>query len=221
MSPTSKTLRRHVVTAAVLALVVGLAVWLLGSDDQDAPDAPATSDQPVVGTESTPDPAPKSGPTPESAPSSGPTSKPSPGSLEVVPVKEARTKPPVPLTEPADFDTGMTLRIERIESVQGVARGTGEVAGPALRLTLRMSNGSDSAVSLESAVVDLTTGADRTPAPTLTDPGGRPFVGEVPPGGSRTGVYVFAVPEDERDQLRVTVSYVGDAPVVVLAGAAG
>lgn len=221
MSPTSKTLRRQVVTAAVLALVVGLGIWLLGSDDQDAPDAPATSDQPVVGTEPTPDPAPTSGPTPEPAPSSGPTATPSPGSLDVVPVQEVSTKPPVPLTEPADFDNGMTLAIERIESVQGVARGTGEVAGPALRLTLRMSNGSDSAVSLESAVVDLTTGADQTPAPTLTDPGGRPFAGDVPAGGSRTGVYVFAVPEDARDRLRVAVSYLSGAPVVVLAGAAG
>ena len=84
-----------------------------------------------------------------------------------------------------------------------------------------MSNGSDSAVSLESAVVDLTTGADQTPAPTLTDPGGRPFAGVVQAGGSRTGVYVFAVPEDARDRLRVAVSYLSGAPVVVLAGAAG
>jgi hypothetical protein len=83
-----------------------------------------------------------------------------------------------------------------------------------------MSNDSDSAVSLEGAVVDVVSGASRTPATTLSGPGARPFQGEVAAGRSMTGVYVFAVPVEERDHLRVAVSYRGSAPVVVLAGAA-
>ena len=210
MSPMSKTARRQRVVAGVLAVVAGLLVWLLGSEDQAGQHPPAARTGPTGTAE----------PTPAPAPSSGPTGAPSPGSLDVVPVEEVTTARAVPLTATADFGTGMTLRIVRIERVAGVARGPGEIAGPALRLTLRMSNGSDSAVSLESAVVDLTAGADRTPAPTLTGPGGRPFAGEVPAGGSMTAVYVFAVPEEEVDRVQVAVSYLSGAPVVVLAGAA-
>ncbi len=192
-----------------LVAMAGLLVWLIGSGNDGGTRKIAAPDDTAAVALS-----------PGSAPSSGPAEAPVPGSLEVVPVEEVTTEPAVPLTATADFGTGMKLRIMRIESVQGVARGPGEVAGPAVRLTLRMSNGSDSAVSLESAVVDVSTGADRTPAPSLTGPGGRRFEGDVSPGGSMTAVYVFAVPEHERERLHVAVSYLAAAPVVVFAGAA-
>ncbi len=212
MSPTTITTRHRVWMAGALLAVAALLVWFVasGSDDPAADAGPTTNE-----------PAATASPTPDAEPSSGPTGTPSPGSLDVVPVEEVVTEPAVPLTETADFGTGMTLRILRIESVDGEARGVGEIEGPALRLTLRMSNDSDTAVSLESVVVDATTGADRTPAPTLSGPGVELFEGEVPAGGSKTGVYVFAVPEDARDRLRVTVSYLSGAPVVALAGAVG
>ena len=211
MSPTSMTPRRRAWMAGSVVAAGALLVWRLGpgSDDSTKDVAPAAAESSSLAS------------TPDAAPSSGPTGTPSPGSLDVVPVEEVSTAPAVPLTATADFGTGMKLRVEKIESVEGVARGTGEIAGPALRLTLRVSNDSNSAVSLESAVVDVTTGADRTPAPTLTGPGGKPFEGEVRAGGSMTAVYVFAVPEVARDHLQVAVSYASGAPVVLLAGAAG
>jgi hypothetical protein len=210
VSPTTMTSRRRIWLAGSLLAVAALLVWLIGSGSDDpTPDA-----EPGQTT-----PSATSSPTPDAAPSSGPTGTPSTGSLDEVPVEEPTTAPPVPLTQTADFGTGMKLRIAQIESVEGVARGPGEIEGPALRLTLRMSNGSSSAVSLESVIVDLTTGGDHVPAATLTGPGGKPFEGEVPAKGSVTAVYVFAVPEDARDHLQVAVSYVSDAPVVLLAGA--
>lgn len=210
MSPTTLTSHRRLWLAASLLAVVALLAWIIGSRSDSKPaDAAPSGAEPSAITSSTPD----------ASPSSGPTGTPSPGSLEEVPVDEVSTAPAAPLTETADFGTGMTLRIERIESVEGAARGPGEIGGPALRLTLRMSNDSDATVSLESVVVDATAGPDRTPAPTLSGPGAKLFEGEVPAGGSTTGVYVFAVPEDARDQLRVVVSYSSGAPAVALTGA--
>lgn len=210
MSTSSMSVRRRLGLAGSLATGAGLLVWLVASGPDGGTGRPTTTSETVLAAVATPG----------AAPSSGPTGTPSPGSLEEVPVEEAVTEPAVPLTATADFGTEMRLRIMRIESVEGVARGTGEIAGPALRLTLRMSNGSDSPVSLESAVVDVASGAAQNPAPTLSGPGAEPFQGKVPAGGSMRAVYVFAVPVDERDRLRVAVSYVSDAPVVVLAGAA-
>jgi hypothetical protein len=211
VSPMTMTVRRRLLVVGSLVLVAALLVWLIASragDSDSSKDAEPDSGDAVAAAS-----------TPGAEPSSGPAGTPSPGSLDEVPVEEATTEPAIPLTATADFGTGMKLRIVKMESVAGKARGTGEIAGPALRLTLRMSNGSDSAVSLESAIVDATTGKDKTPAPTLSGPGAKPFEGEVAAGEAMTAVYVFGVPEDARDRLQVAVSYVADAPVVAFAGA--
>ena len=54
----------------------------------------------------------------------------------------------------------------------------------------------------------------------LTGPGGKPFGGEVEPGGTAQGRYVFAVPAAERDRVQITASYIGEAPDVVFTGSA-
>lgn len=204
--------RRSLWAFGAVAVLTGLLVWLLVSGSEE-PDnhATGTPDETIAAAPT---------PTPGSEPSSGPTETPSPGSLDVVPMEEVTPEPAIPLTATADFGTGLTLEIVRIESVKGVAKGVGEVAGPALRLTLRMANASDTPVSLEGAVVEVASGADRAPASTLSGPGVRPFGGEVPAHGSVTAAYVFGVPEEARDRLQVTVSYTAAAPVVVFAGAA-
>ena len=218
---TTTSIRRTVWAAGAAIVAAGLLVWIFGTGPDDAGGAPSQPESAAA----TPGSEPTATRTAESAPSSGPTTtpspSPSPGSLQEVPVEEATSAPAVPLTATADFGTGLTLRMDRIESVFGEARGPGQIAGPALRLTLTMTNRSDSAVSLEGAVVDLTVGRDRTPTALLTGPGVKEFQGEVAAGDSVTAAYVFAVPEDARDRLRVAVSYVADAPVVVLRGAAG
>jgi hypothetical protein len=192
---------------AVLA-ILGLLLWVLGPGD-DGGRPPAA--QPGAGESAATS-------TPQSAPSSGPSGTPSPGSLDEVPVEEATSRPAVPLTATAALGGGLSLRIARVEDVEGVARGVGEIAGPAVRLTLELANSTAEEVSVDSAVVDLLAGPDRTPAATLTGPGGRAFEGVVPPGETVSGVYVFAVPPEARERVRVSVSYQSGAPVVVFAG---
>lgn len=193
MSPNTTLVRRLLWTVTPVLALVGALLWLLGPAGPAGPGEDPDTD---VGREATTAPEP----------------------LEEVPVEEATTEPEISLTDTADLGGGLTLRITRVESVDGVAKGVGEIAGPALRLTLRLSNDSDSDVSVDSAVVDLLAGPDRTPAATLTGPGGQPFEGSLPSKGSVTGVYVFGVPPAARDRVQVSVSYQGGAARAVFVG---
>ncbi|MDP3894955.1 hypothetical protein [Nocardioides sp.] len=138
--------------------------------------------------------------------------------MDEVPVEEVTPEPAIALTATADLGRGLELRVARVEQVEGVARGPGEIAGPALRLTLELTNGSDEEVSIDSAVVDLLAGRDRTPAGLLTGPGGRAFECAVQPNDSVTGVYVFGVAPEARGRVQVSVSYQSGSPVAVFVG---
>jgi hypothetical protein len=73
---------------------------------------------------------------------------------------------------------------------------------------------------LTTAVVNLTFGADNTPATGLSGPGAASLPQEVAAGQTASGVYVFNVPSDQRDLVRVWVDYRLGLPVVVFEGAA-
>lgn len=143
-----------------------------------------------------------------------------PGSLDTVPVETVVTVPPVAIDEVADAGTGMTFRLESLEAVEGEANGPGEIAGPAVRVTVVAANDSPSPVLLEGVVVDLTYGAQNTSASPLSGPGALRFSGEVAAGATATGVYVFDVPVDERGAVSVLVSYAAAVSPVVFQGEA-
>jgi hypothetical protein len=112
----------------------------------------------------------------------------------------------------------VTAGVTSVESVQGTAEGPGEVAGPAIRFVVTVTNNSASTLSLRTAVVNVDYGADRTPAAELSSPGGSPFPEEVPAGSSATGTFVYTVPIEERADVRITVDYSVDVPPLVFAG---
>ena len=143
-----------------------------------------------------------------------------PGSLDTVPVETVVTAPPVAIDEVADAGTGITFRLELLEAVDGEANGPGEIAGPAVRVTVVATNDSPSPVLLEGVVVDLTYGSQNTSAAPLSGPGAVRFTGEVAPGASATGVYVFDVPVDQRGAVSVLVSYAASVSPVVFQGEA-
>ena len=143
-----------------------------------------------------------------------------PGSLDTVPVETVVTAPPVGIDEVADAGTGMAFRLEQLEAVDGEANGPGEIAGPAVRVTVVATNDSPSPVLLEGVVVDLTYGAENTSAAPLSGPGALRFSGEVAPGASATGVYVFEVPVDQRGVVSVIVGYAAAVSPVVFQGEA-
>lgn len=143
-----------------------------------------------------------------------------PGNGDTVPVQTVVTAPPVAIDDVADPGTGMSFRVDRLEAVQGEANGPGEIAGPAVRVTVTASNDTGAPVLLETIVVDLVYGPDRTSAAPLSGPGSVRFSGELAQGASATGVYVFDVPVDQRDEVSVIVSYTAAVSPVVFTGPA-
>jgi hypothetical protein len=136
---------------------------------------------------------------------------------ETVPVEPVQTMAPVPLQSVGDFKTGLTVELASIVAVQAEAKAPGEISGPGLRVTVAAANDGEDAVSLDTVVVFLSYGSDRTPA-TQFGSSSEPLAGDLAPGSSRQGTYVFTVPTDQRDDVRVEVSYTGSAPTVAFTG---
>lgn len=200
-----------VVSAAVIAAIVILVVVATGAPRQDDASSP--------GSTSSASPSPGTSPTDEAT--ADPTTPPDASAPPAEPGQPVQ--PPaqeVGLTEPAAPVPGVTFSISGLEAVDGVANGPGEVAGPALRFTLSVRNDTAEAVSLVATVVNLFAGADRAPAAELGEPGGVPLPETVAPGETATGVFVFNVPADLRDQVQISVDYSVDAPIVLFEGAA-
>jgi hypothetical protein len=186
--------------AVVVAALVVVLIVVTGSDDDGSTD-PAASRIPVptaavpTGTAATPTSA---------AP--GPTG----------PVVNADELPPalapVPLDGTADTGDGVTATLPSIEAIQGTANGPGNIAGPALRVTVRIQNGTGEPISVEGVAVNVYLGAELAPASPLDDPSQQAFTGLVQPGESADGVYVFTVPTDRRDAVTVEVGYAPGVP---------
>lgn len=192
--------------AAVAVVLVALAVALLGW-------RLAASDDP----QDTNAEQPKSSATPAQDPSTAPT----PEQTEKTPAPEPVTPKPVKkereLTDPAPLAAGAEATVTKIESVRSSAKLPGEISGPALRFTIKATAG-DKALDLSPVVVNAYFGSERTPAIEVGAPGGKPFAGEVAPGESATGVYVFNVPVDQRNPVRLEFTWSPDAKPVILTG---
>lgn len=203
-----------VATAVVLVAVVAVVRAVTGPHD-DTSSAPAAGSS--LSSTTSPSSHGTSGAHPVPSASLGTSLTPGSGATEPDPA--VRTKKAVPLDATARFGTGLTVRITRITPITGRAAAPGEVGGPALRIQLEAQNRSGRPISLDGSVVFVSYGADRTPAVELST-GEKRLSGTVAPGGERRGTYVFTVPKDQRDDVRVEVSYTGKAPTVALQGPA-
>lgn len=140
------------------------------------------------------------------------------GSLEPVRTGPAEVRDPVGLDDRTRFGIGLTARVVDVEAVRGRARGPGEIAGPALRVTVRARNVSSSRIPLDNTLVDMSYGSRRTPGVMLTGPGAKPFPASIAAGESATGRYVFNIPPRHRDRVRVSLTYSAEVPTAVFAG---
>lgn len=128
---------------------------------------------------------------------------------------------PVEPTEPSDNDAGLVAEIVKMEAVQGEAVQAGDIAGPAVQFTLRIDNRSGEPVDLGLVAVNAYVGERRTPAVGLSRPGGAPFEGILRDGESAEGVYVYNIPEKQRDDVTVTIDYRAGQPAFVFRGEVG
>ncbi|PPB48297.1 hypothetical protein C4K88_15205 [Arthrobacter pityocampae] len=122
--------------------------------------------------------------------------------------------------DPAPVAEGVATRVAAMKAVDGEARGVGEVGGPAVQFTLEVTNSTKKVISLAEAVVNVEAGADRSPAELLSGPGAVPFPAEVRPGQSVAGVFVFQIPPEQRDSVRVLFHYQAVLPVAAFQGPA-
>ncbi len=195
-----------------IALVIALVVWLLlsgGGGGGGAGNASGT------GT---------GAPTVYDAATSTPIPAPSPGAVQPTPAPTGGATPqvtaaPVPLDEVGLANKDVTVELTKIESVTGESVIPGEVAGPALRVTVVAHNGSAQDIATPIVVANLYYGPDRTAGNPFLQPGGQPFPASIPAGATQTGVYLFSVPEDERDQVLIEVNMLFEANVVLFEGA--
>jgi hypothetical protein len=210
--PGSGTARRRPwVRAAALvpAVLVALLVvaLVIGNDDE------GSSAPPVAGTGTAETSAPATGTPSPARVDAGPAPAGSPDELPP-------SLPAVALDQPAAVGNGISASVLSVTAIQGTASGPGNVAGPALRVSLRIHNGTGAPVSLDGVAVALTYGADSTPAEPLEDPSRAPFHGTVAAGGAADGIYVFTVPAGDRDTITVSVGYQPGAPFLVFTGSA-
>ena len=197
--------------AAVLVLLV-VVVLLLNRGDGES----TASDRDPADTTSATSSAPSSSSAATTAPAAPTTEAPAGDPAQLPP-----SLPAVPLQAQAAVGDGVTATLPSIEAIQGSATGPGNVSGPALRVTVRIENGTGAAVSLDGVAVNMYYGADLTPASPLEDRSQQPFSGSVAPGASADGVYVFTIPADARDAVTVEVGYRAGAPFMTWTGPVG
>jgi hypothetical protein len=119
---------------------------------------------------------------------------------------------------PTEVLPGVVITLAKLESVDGTANGPGEVAGPAVRVTVQISNTGVDPISLSGAIANMTYGTDSTPASPLSGPGVVSFPATLAPKGVANGVFVFAVPRAAQKAVTLTVSYSAAASPAVFHG---
>jgi hypothetical protein len=125
---------------------------------------------------------------------------------------------PVALADTSQVGDGVRARLAEIRAVDAHARIPGEVSGPALRVTVELTNTTASPLSVDGVAVNLYTGADGAPSSPVTEQDGTPLHGSLAPGASAQGVYAFTVPVDQRDLVTVTVAVGPQAGTAVFSG---
>ena len=164
---------------------------------------------------------------PSSSASDSPTTSATPGATPgATPPPTAPVDPrfgaPVSQTVPkngtADLSRSVTARITAITSTTAKGTQAGEVSGPAVRVELSITNGTDASISLDSVGVNAYYGSASTPASPIATEGNTPFSGTLAASQTATGSYEFSVPTSQQASLVVTVSRAGTPSIVVFQG---
>lgn len=198
--------------AVAFTAVAALAVWALGADgaDDDSRAAVAGTSAPTSSS-----PAPGSATTAPTSPAVSPS--PDPGSdVAGVPASLAA----VGLDDAVDAGGGLTAELTSIAAIQGAGAGPGNIAGPALAVTVRITNGTGAPLLLDQVEVALSYTAEEVAASPVDDDAVSPLRGTLSDAASAQGTYVFSVPADQREVVSVTVGLVAGSPLLVFTGAA-
>lgn len=152
---------------------------------------------------------------PDDATVVSPLPTPTPGTTHTL---EPEAPIEVAIDATAELVPGVRTTLTRLEAVEGEGRFPGETSGPAIRTTIEVQNLTDEALNISGASVTLAYGPGGSPAVEVGAPGSQPFPESVAAGETVASVYLFTVPLEERDPIRVTLDLLATAPVVVYVG---
>jgi hypothetical protein len=192
--------------AAVAAIVVAVIVYFAVTAGSSEGGTPTTSPSPSASSS-----APADGADPSAQPT--PDASATPGTMPEL--------APVAPDQPSDNGEGLVAEITAMKAVQGEAVQAGEIAGPAVQFTLRLTNDTDAAIDLGLIAVNAYIGEGLTPAGGLVKPGAAPFEGTLDIGDSTDGVYVYSIPEGQRGDVTLTLDYRAGQPAFVFRGKVG
>lgn len=185
--------------------------------DSTATVDPSETKEPMPASENTATggPVATKGPPPASTPVPPPT----PGSInETVESRPMQTKAPGSLKETATFDREVSAQIVEIKKIEDPSAGMpDEMPGPALAITVKLTNGTSNAVPLDSVVVEVLDSAE-APGGRMTGDPYAPLSGSLAAGKSASGTYVYTVAKDRRDPISVVVTLNADDPMVLFRG---
>ncbi|MFJ4998246.1 hypothetical protein ACIP5T_08860 [Microbacterium sp. NPDC088619] len=199
--------RGWTVVGVIAALLIGGTIWGVLASSNSGQARPGASASP--GATSSP------GPTPTPQPTEFET--PSPGSTDAVAKPDSGDE--VPLDEPAPAVQGVVAEVTALEAITAGSDIPGEPSGPAIQVTVRLTNDSDEAVDTAGANVTLTYGGDdRLPAAGLTGAGSSVWPASIAASDSAEAIFQFAVPSSPEGDLRVTVDILASAPNVIFVG---
>lgn len=214
------------------SVAAAVAVLLMSGCTGQTPESPASPLQPTdmatVTPSGSPEPSPStspSSPTPKPSesgvatgkPTKKPTAKPNdPSPLPKVQRSGSASKPTVSAT-PAEikgkvtYGDGVVLRIADIEFGEETKEGPGRFPGRAYAiLSLKITNGGEKAIDLDTTVVTVLDAEDQQIAPVYVEEAEvSDFSGKVTPGKKAKARYAFAVPEASRSQVTVVVDFDG------------
>lgn len=211
---------------SVLGVLVLVAVLVVsGCGAPGAAEEPRPETGPSAGTPAaTPGPGENTASSDPSAsapptPASTPVPPPSPGTVEeTVPSRATKTQRPVDLDQRGRFSDEVTVEVTDLQQLDDPEAGMpNEVPGPALAVTITVTNHSAEPVPLDAVVVEVLD-ANRTPGNRMTGEPYEPLGGSLPVGESASGTYVHTVDLDLRDPVTILVTLTAADPVVAFQG---
>jgi hypothetical protein len=184
------------VVAIVIALIVAAALWLAFGPQLGASPAANPSETTVPAT-----------------PSVYPT--PTPGSTNAAPTV-APTQ--APIADPVTVG-GLTARVASMERFTLKDSSIpGEVDGPAVRVTVEVTNTGKTAVDITGAQLSAAFGATAEPGPELSGNGTKAFPATVQPGETVKAVGAYSIPDGAGDSVHLELDLLAGKPAIVFVG---
>lgn len=221
--------RKLVWVGGLVLALVAVTIWWVASRSGAEPTAGSPAGSTATGSSATGTPNPSAstsaaqGPGVATSPPAGTPTNPV-VTTTGAPATDAASTPVPPRASsvaPTATATGtdrVTVSIAKVESVAGKAVAPGEISGPAVRLTVKVNNGTSTGLNLGLTAVNAYIGPPQVPAGTLMKPGGRPLTGTLAPGMSAEGIYLFQIPVSQRKDVTVTVDYGAGVQTLVFRG---